>query len=114
MTSELMSAAPSKTSTFFDGDWHEGNVHVEEAFGVRIKRHARPNREVIAAFAPVRLDQQPERVNIGAPRWTAHASLDPFETNPSQSLRARLEERSAEPRQLALRRGERSAARGMS
>jgi branched-chain amino acid aminotransferase len=30
--SELMSAAPSKTWTFFDGDWHEGNVPI---MGVR-------------------------------------------------------------------------------
>jgi branched-chain amino acid aminotransferase len=32
MTSELMSAAPSKTWTFFNGDWHEGNVPI---MGVR-------------------------------------------------------------------------------
>jgi branched-chain amino acid aminotransferase len=30
--SELMSAAPSKTWTFFDGDWHQGNVPI---MGVR-------------------------------------------------------------------------------
>jgi branched-chain amino acid aminotransferase len=32
MTAELMSAAPSKTWTFFNGDWHEGNVPI---MGVR-------------------------------------------------------------------------------
>jgi len=32
MTSELMPAAPSKTWTFFNGDWHEGNVPI---MGVR-------------------------------------------------------------------------------
>jgi branched-chain amino acid aminotransferase len=32
MANELMSAAPSKTWTFFNGDWHEGNVPI---MGVR-------------------------------------------------------------------------------